>query len=173
MKKIIILICVILCTTSSIAQKSETTTFYFIRHAEKVRTDKTNKNPHLTSQGKSRAENWAVVFQTVKFDAIYSTNFHRTIETATPTAIKQQLEIQYYNPKQPYDVNFKTKTNGKTVLVVGHSNTTPQFVNEILGHTNYNQIDDSNNANLYIVTIQGVHKNSTLLKIPHSKKNKL
>ncbi len=169
MKKIILLISIILYSTCIVSQENETTTYYLIRHAEKVRTDKTNKNPDLTEQGTSRAKNWSVVFESIDFDLIYSTNYNRTIQTATPTASKKQLKIQYYNPNNLYDADFKAKTKGKTVLVVGHSNTTPQFVNDILEKDVYGAIDDNNNDNLYIVTINGTIKNSTLLKIPHSK----
>ena len=42
---------------------------------------------------------------------------------------------------------------GKNVLVVGHSNSTPSFVNKILKNKTYKQIDDNNNANLYTVTV--------------------
>ena len=62
-------------------------------------------------------------------------------------------------------MNFKLKTTGKTVLVVGHSNTTPQFANDILGEEKYPEINDDNNGNLYIVTIQNKNKSSILLKI--------
>ena len=34
--------------------KNQVTTLYFIRHAEKDRTDKTNKDPHLTDTGQAR-----------------------------------------------------------------------------------------------------------------------
>ncbi|SNR33666.1 Histidine phosphatase superfamily (branch 1) [Lutibacter agarilyticus] len=169
MKKFILLIYLVLYTTCIVSQENETTTYYFIRHAEKVRTDKTNKNPDLSKQGNSRAENWSVVFETIDFDLIYSTNYNRTIQTATPTALKKQLKIQYYNPSNLYDADFKAKTKGKTVLIVGHSNTTPKFVNDILEKRVYEAINDNNNDNLYIVTINGTIKNSTLLKIPHSK----
>ena len=169
MKKFILFIYVVLYSTFIVAQENENTTYYFIRHAEKIRTNKTNKNPDLTKQGTCRAENWSVVFESVDFDIIYSTKYNRTIQTATPTALKKQLEIQYYSPSNLYDVDFKAKTKGKTVLVVGHSNTTPQFVNDILGKHIYENIDDSNNDNLYIVTISGTIKSSTLLRIPYSK----
>ena len=49
--------------------------------------------------------------------------------------------------------NFLEKTKGMNVLVVGHSNSTPTFVNTLLDKDKYPQIDESNNANLYIVTI--------------------
>lgn len=168
MKNFLFYISVLLFTTFSFAQETEATTYYFIRHAEKVRTDNSDKNPHLTSKGKSRAKNWSIVFETINFDFIFSTNYYRTLETAMPTAQKKELKIQLYNPNELYNTDFKTKTNGKTVLVVGHSNTTPQFINTILGEEKYNEIEDDNNNNLYIVTILGENKNSVLLKIPHS-----
>ena len=64
----------------------ETTTYYLIRHAEKDRTDNTNRNPHLNPEGEKRAQNWSTYFKDIKLDAVYSTNYNRTIQTATPTA---------------------------------------------------------------------------------------
>jgi broad specificity phosphatase PhoE len=148
---------------------SETTTYYFIRHAEKDRSNAENKNPNLTKLGIARAENWSVVFENVPFDFIYSTKYNRTIQTAEPTAKKQQLEIQYYSPNQLYSTDFQQQTKHKTVLIVGHSNTTPQFVNDILGEQKYPEIEDDNNSNLYILTIVGTTKNCILLKIPFEK----
>jgi broad specificity phosphatase PhoE len=52
-----------------------------------------------------------------------------------------------------FSEEFAHNTKGKTVLVVGHSNTTPAFVNAVLGEKKYDNIDDNNNANLYIVSI--------------------
>jgi 2,3-bisphosphoglycerate-dependent phosphoglycerate mutase len=167
MKKYLFLFIILTITIHIKAQthENEITTYYFIRHAEKIRTDTTNKNPNLTVEGKNRAQNWSSVFKNVEFDSIYSTNYNRTIETATPTAKDKNLEIQFYNPKELFNDDFKLKTFGKTILVVGHSNTTPQFVNKILGDEKYPNIDDSNNANLYIVTISSNIITDILLKI--------
>lgn len=150
------------------AQKSnaETTTYYLIRHAEKIRTDSLNKNPFLSDKGKARAQNWSTVFEHVNFDLIYTTNYNRTIQTAEPTAKKQKLTIQFYNAKDLYSKSFQEQTKGKTVLVVGHSNTTPQFVNAILKEEKYPEIEDDNNANLYIVTISNNFKKGILIKVP-------
>ena len=135
--------------------KPTTSTFYFIRHAEKDRTDPNDKNPHLTEIGNVRAKHWSEILGEIKFDAVYSTDYNRTKETAQPTAAKNNLDIKLYDPKQIDGQSFVKENEGKTVLIVGHSNTTPAFVNKILGTNKYQDIDDSNNGNLYIVTISG------------------
>lgn len=150
MKKAAVLFFLLFCVHNSFAQ--EVTTYYLIRHAEKDRSDKTNANPDLTEKGRERAVHWSSVFQNISFDAIYSTNYLRTIATAKPSASAQDLDVQLYNPRNLYSEEFQGATEGKTVLVVGHSNTTPQFVNAIIGEKQYDDIEDNNNANLYIVT---------------------
>lgn len=127
-------------------------TYYLIRHAEKNRSDMAG-DPELTEKGLQRAENWAEVFKDVHFDAVYSTNYRRTIQTATPTANANNLEVQIYDPHKLYSEDFRKVTTGKTVLVVGHSNTTPQFVNAILKESKYSDIDDSENGALFIVEV--------------------
>ncbi|RKE95109.1 SixA phosphatase family protein [Ichthyenterobacterium magnum] len=156
MKHIVIIVIALLSVLPIHSQKeisTETTTYYFIRHAEKDRSDKTNRNPHLTEIGKDRAEHWSKILKHVKFDAVYSTDYNRTKETAQPTATKNSVDITLYNPRNIDGKTFMNATKGKTVLIVGHSNTTPMFVNAILGKEKYKDINDSNNGNLYTITI--------------------
>jgi len=167
MKNYILFLFILFTSISLKAQDEEITTYYFIRHAEKVRTDSSNKNPNLTEKGKERAENWSTVLKHIDFDLIYATNYNRTIQTASPTAKNNNLELQFYDPRALFNDEFKTKTKGKTVLIVGHSNTTPQFVNKILGIEKYKDIEDTNNANLYIITIANSKAIDILLKIKH------
>ncbi|MEO6348155.1 MAG: phosphoglycerate mutase family protein [Aquaticitalea sp.] len=134
-------------------KSSEVTTYYFIRHAEKDRSNPSEKNPHLNEEGLKRAENWSNILSKVHFDAIYSTDYFRTKETAQPTADKNNLKLTLYDPDSMDFEDFKRATNGKTVLIVGHSNTIPDFVNVIIGKKKYEHIDDDNNGNLYIVTL--------------------
>lgn len=129
-------------------------TYYLIRHAEKDRSDSSNRNPDLNDAGKLRAEKWAEVLKDVKFDAVYSTNYNRTRQTAKPLADLNKLEISSYDANNLFDKDFKKATSGKTVMVVGHSNTTPQFANAILGEKKYEDIDDSENGALFIVQVQ-------------------
>jgi broad specificity phosphatase PhoE len=168
MKFILILVFTLSCILPSNAQdqsKSLTTTYYLIRHAEKDRSDPKDKNPNLNESGRNRADKWNLVFQNIDFDAVFSTEYNRTIQTAGPTAKKQKLEIQFYDPRQLYTEEFARSTQGKTVLVVGHSNTTPAFVNAILGEDKYKDMDDHDNGSLYIVTIMDGNKIDQVLKI--------
>lgn len=162
MKQPIFLTFLLLVSFSSFSQEknletvSDVTTYYFIRHAEKDRSNPSEKNPHLTEKGLKRADNWNTILSNVKFDAVYSTDYHRTLETAKPTAEKNNLNILVYGKTDMDNVSsFLYNNVGKTVLVVGHSNTTPAFVNSILKQEKYGDIDDNNNGNLYILTIMG------------------
>ena len=129
------------------------TEIYLIRHAEKDRSDLKNKNPHLNELGKNRALKWVEVFKNVQFDKIFSTNYNRTVETVTPISLEKKIEISIYSPSNIDYESFKSKTSGEKVLVVGHSNTIPFFVNGLINKEFYQQIDDLNNSNLYKVTI--------------------
>jgi len=148
-----------------VANDEGTTTYYFIRHAEKDRSDKTNRDPNLIQEGILRAAKWSLVFENVDFDVVYSTNYNRTKQTAQPTAEKKGLEVSIYDPRKLFSEEFAESTKGKTVLVVGHSNTTPAFVNAVLGTKKYKNIDDSNNANLYIVTISSSGEMSDVMLV--------
>lgn len=139
----------------------KTTTIYFIRHAEKVDS---SKNPDLSSVGLERAAHWGKIFSETTFDAIYSTDFKRTQQTATPTAENKKLDITLYDAKSLDFDKFKTDNLGKTILVVGHSNTTPDFVNKLINQNVYAAIEDTTFGNLYIVTLNGDLVTHLLLK---------
>ena len=165
MKKILLIFTLIFGSLISCTQEESTTTYYLIRHAEKVRTDKTNKNPNLNKQGLERANRWANYFKDIPLDAVYSTEYNRTTQTAKPTAENKGLQVVSYDPKKIYSKDFRNATKGKKVLIVGHSNTTPYFANKILGEEKYFQIDDNNNANLYVITVTKDSKTGDLLKV--------
>lgn len=128
-------------------------TFYFIRHAEKDRSDPENIDPELNQDGLGRAIRWAEVFDPVALDAIYITDFERTAMTAAPTSVKKEITPQYYDPKAIILEEFTRENLGKNVLIVGHSNTTPEFVNLLLGEEKYEHLDDYDNSSLFIVRV--------------------
>jgi broad specificity phosphatase PhoE len=150
---------------AQVSNDDETTVYYLIRHAEKDRSAAASKDPDLTAMGQLRAKNWAKVFSKVPLDAVYSTAYNRTEQTAAPVARAKELGLQTYDPRTLYSPEFKAATIGKTVLVVGHSNTTPAFVNAILKEDRYPDMDDNNNGALYIVTIIGDKTSVQVLQI--------
>lgn len=129
------------------------TTYYFIRHAEKKGGNKYEKDPQLSKAGLERAARWAEVLKKVEFDLIFSTETKRTLNTASAIASSQKKEVNIYDPGKLFDPKFQEKTFGKTVLVVGHSNTNPAFVNRILGEEKYKDLDETEYGSLFIVTV--------------------
>lgn len=132
---------------------AEITTYYLIRHAEKDRSNPSVKDPDLNEEGKQRAQKWAEVFRDVHLDAIYSSDFKRTRETAQPIAKRKELAIKIYDPHNAYTEEFQKQTKGKTLLMVGHSNTNPDFVNKVIGKQKYANIADDENGSLFIVQV--------------------
>ncbi len=143
----------IFCLQLTLAQ--EVSNYYLIRHAEKDRADSNNSNPGLTEKGHQRALHWGTVFEKIELDAIYTTNYLRTIHTAMPTADNKGLVLHYYDPRNLNSAEFKAITKGKNILIVGHSNTTPEFANAILGEEKFGPMPDHVNSYLYVITCIG------------------
>lgn len=129
------------------------TTFILVRHAEKE--DK-SQNPDLSPQGYNRADLLARMMSEIKFNAVYSTSFIRTMETARSVADQNQLEIMVYESENPETVtaNWLDNHRGESILVAGHSNTVPLFANALLGREHFTEkFDESDYGNILIITI--------------------
>ena len=140
-------------------------TFYLIRHAEKVRVDKSENNPALNEKGILRAQNWKNYFLDKEISKIYSTDYKRTIRTAQPLATNNNIETIIYSTSDFKFDDFIKSNIGENTLVVGHSNTIPGFVNELINEEYYTQIDDLNNSNLYVVSICDSKITHKLIKV--------
>ena len=141
------------------------TNFYLIRHAEKVRSDKTDSNPDLNEKGLLRAHNWKNYFSNKNISKIYSTNYKRTLNTIKPLALENGLEALIYSASDIEYNDFIKSNIGETILIVGHSNTIPGFVNKLINNDYYSQIEDRNNSNLYIVSICESNITHRLIKV--------
>lgn len=148
---------------NNILPQTETTTYFFIRHAEKDVSNPNNLNPKLTQKGKNRAQNWANILIDTNIDYIYTTNYIRTRQTAKPIANSKKLKMILYDPKDLNSVDFQEKTKGKTTVVIGHSNTTPDFVNKVIGYKKYLPINEKVYGKIFIVKITGDVITDTLL----------
>ena len=71
--------------------ENDCSTFYLIRHAEKVRINKTDRDPALNEKGMIRALNWRDFFIDKDISKIYSTNYKRTLETVKPIEVAMGL----------------------------------------------------------------------------------
>ena len=125
--------------------------YYFIRHAEKDRSNPENKNPELNQQGKIRALNWLYFFRDIPLKKIYSTNYNRTIQTVKQIAEEKKIPISYYSPENIDVENFKKQNKNMSILVVGHSNTTPELVNLIIGENKFEKMNDNDNSSLFVI----------------------
>lgn len=146
-------------------EKSTTTvetTFILVRHAEK---EKVEDDPGLTTEGLERAENLAFMLKDIPLDAIYSSDYKRTKDTAKPTAAQKNLKVNLYNPRELESEKNEMlqKHEGKTILVVGHSNSTPSFVNLLAGIGKAEKIDESVYSKLFIVGHRGQDDTDVLL----------
>ena len=128
--------------------------FYFIRHAEEKNDD--GENPHLSDNGLKKAHLFAKYFIDKKVDTIYSTNLNRTFETAEIIAKKKAVNVGFYDPLvMDYNEFFENNKN-KSIVIVGHSNTTPNFVNKILGKQKYSQMVHDNYSDIYrLIIVKG------------------
>jgi phosphohistidine phosphatase SixA len=133
-------------------------TYYLIRHAEKDRSNEYDKDPNLTVEGMLHAKRWAAYFEPIQLDAIYATRFLRTRQTVSLIAQQKMITIKPYKAGHLYSEDFLALTNHKHVLIVGHSNTIPKLVNALIGEDKYEDMDDSDNATLYKVTLNGDDK---------------
>tara|TARA_Y100000768_G_scaffold387814_1_gene380434 strand:- start:2506 stop:2988 length:483 start_codon:yes stop_codon:yes gene_type:complete len=145
--------------------EDDCSTFYLIRHAEKVRTNKSDTDPKLNEKGVLRALNWKSYFIDKDISKIYSTNYKRTLETVKPIQKAISLNTILYSPSNIDYKNFISSNRGEIVLIVGHSNTIPDFVNELINEQVYSQIDDLNNSNLYIVNLCDSNISHRLIKV--------
>ena len=145
--------------------ENDCSTIYLIRHAEKVRTNKSDRDPKLNEKGILRALNWKEYFLDKDITKIYSTNYKRTLETVKPFQEAIGLATILYSPSSIDYKDFISSNKGEIVLVVGHSNTIPNFVNELINDQVYAQIDDLNNSNLYIVNLCDSSVSHRLIKV--------
>ncbi|HEX9980209.1 MAG TPA: phosphoglycerate mutase family protein [Flavobacterium sp.] len=126
------------------------TVIYLIRHAEKADA---SANPNLSAAGLQRANNWTVILQDVDFEAFYSTNYNRTLQTIQPTATSNEKDVTLYDPANFSLQNVIAAHEGKNVFIVGHSNTIPQLINTYLGTDIYPDMEETEFGNLYKITI--------------------
>lgn len=136
------------------ASQQPTTTVYLVRHAEKASDG--SRDPALTSEGQARAGRLAELLANEDVSGVYSTNFKRTRDTAQPVAEQFGLEVNIYSPFDlAASLEMVARHAGKTILIVGHSNSTPAIVNFLLRQDQVEQLDESEYDKLFQLDYHG------------------
>jgi phosphohistidine phosphatase SixA len=134
------------------------TRVFLVRHAEKRSDGENPRDPHLTEAGQARAEELARVLGESGIEAILSTDFHRTRETAAPIAAATGVEVEITGAGADYAEAtarlIRERHAGQTVLVVGHSNTTPALIRALgVAASEIGEIGDDEYDDLFLVVL--------------------
>lgn len=158
MKLLLFSIAFLLFTSPLFAQNM---TIILVRHAEKDSSPTMNRfDPILSPEGKQRANKLFDAVKKFKPEQIFSTNLLRTRMTVDPLATnlneKFRIFVEAYNPGELEAFADKLlKINAKTILVAGHSNTTPKLANLLLKQEKYKDLDDSVYNKIFIIRVKG------------------
>jgi len=147
-------------------ESQATTTVIFVRHAEKAAEPA--GDPALSPAGQRRVAELArqlVDADVVAgIDAVYSTSYRRTEETARPIADALDLPINSYDASDTEAImdHIVREHKGKIVLVVGHSNTLPALIGNMGASKKVPHIAENEYDNIYIVSIPWFGKTKTI-----------
>ena len=147
-------------------ESQATTTVIFVRHAEKAAEPA--DDPGLSPAGQRRVAELtrqlvdADVIAGV--DAVYSTPYRRTEETARPIAEALDLPLNTYDAADTEAImeHIVKAHKGKIILVVGHSNTLPALIGNMGASKRVPPIAEDEYDNIYIVSIPWFGKTKTI-----------
>jgi phosphohistidine phosphatase SixA len=157
-----LLLCLLLALTVGCSRPVATgvTTVFLVRHGEKQLE---GQDPDLTETGQQRALALARTLRSVPLDAVYSTDTHRTRQTAAPVAEQRSLEIELYDKDDLELLAMKIRRAPGRYLVVGHSNTTPDLVTRLGGDPGAAIDEASEFDRLYVLMLHPDGRVVTLL----------
>jgi broad specificity phosphatase PhoE len=154
------------------ATPSGTTTIVLVRHAEVAPGD----NPGLSDAGQQRARDLAAVVADAGIRKVYHTEYRRTKDTASALPADKGIrivEVPAGKGKMADEIAEQCKTivaddAGTGVLIIGHSNTIPMFVEALTGvkvppieHAEFDRLyiveRDTNGRTRLIVARYGIH----------------
>ncbi len=147
-------------------ESQATTTVLFVRHAET--SELPAGDPALSEAGRQRAAELARQLADADvvagIDAIYSTPYRRSVETAKPVAEALGLTVRSYDADDTEDfIEALVKEHkGKIILVVGHSNTVPQMIGNMGASKLVPPIAEDEYDNIYLVSIPWFGKTKTI-----------
>ena len=147
-------------------ESQATTTVIFVRHAEKALQPA--DDPGLSPAGQRRVAELTRQLQDADviagIDAVYSTPYRRTEETARPIAETLGLPVNTYDASNTEAImeHIVREHKGKIILVVGHSNTLPALMANMGASKRVPPIAEDEYDNIYIVSIPWFGKTKTI-----------
>ena len=144
------------CAAAPRAERARATVVYLVRHAEKADT---TRDPALSAAGEARAQALSAALQDAGVQAVVTTQLRRTALTAAPLARSRALTpevVETSAQAHPEAVArlVRERHAGKTVLVVGHSNTVPAIVGA-LGGPRLPDLCDAEYSRLFVLVLDG------------------
>lgn len=134
-------------------------TIILLRHAEKDTANAGANNPDLSAAGRTRAERLVETIGKYKPDLIYSTAYKRTRATVLPLA--ETVDAQYRIPIWTYDFDKLEEfaaalpdSKARTIVVVGHGDTTPALANLLVKTEKYKTLDEAEFDKIWIIEIK-------------------
>jgi broad specificity phosphatase PhoE len=152
-----------LMTLSTFAQPApeSSSTVFLVRHAEK---EAEGADPSLNDAGRKRAKALAEMLADAGITAIFSSEFQRTQQTATPLADRLGIKVTVI-PAKDLDAlvaRVRELRPGGRALVVGHSNTIPTVASRLTG-AKVAEMSESDFDRLYVATCNGTGQGDVLL----------
>jgi broad specificity phosphatase PhoE len=147
-------------------ESQATTTVIFVRHAEKA--PQPADDPGLSPAGQRRVAELTRQLKDADviagIDAVYSTPYRRTEETARPIAELLELPVNSYDASDTEAIMeyIVREHKGKIILVVGHSNTLPALMANMGASKRVPAIAENEYDNIYIVSIPWFGKTKTI-----------
>ncbi|SHI20773.1 SixA phosphatase family protein [Ferrimonas marina] len=101
---------------------------YLVRHAEKA----SGEDPDLLPCGRERAQQLGRWLTGRGIQAVYSSDTRRTRQTALLVADTLEVPVHYYDPRNLEALAETLLSAQGSLMVVGHSNTTPALASLLL-----------------------------------------
>lgn len=147
------------CATATAPAVQQQPTYYVLRH---LHTPAGERDPDLTAEGQAAAQRLPAMFTNERPAAIYVSNYKRTRQTAAAVAARFGLTPTVYDPADTPGLIARVRSGPWPVLIVGHSNTVPDIV-EQLGGTRPAPLSHPDFGDLWRVGADGA---TTKLRIP-------
>lgn len=133
------------------------TVIFLLRHAEALYPPPEDdpRNPPLNAMGQDRADALARLLSAEDLDHLWSSEYHRTEETAAPLAALLGLDVEPYDPRDLEAFAERLLRMPGRHVVFGHSNTTPELVGALGGNPGEPIDEEREFDRLYVVTVAG------------------